>query len=293
MHHLIMGTACGYGVKEVSGFVLSLRQTGYDGDIVFFTYNLSPEAQRFLKEQRVLALPIHPATLSGRYRFLYWMLPPLIGLKKFRSEQWRTSELWMHIQNGRYTAYARALENWTEYYDEVFLCDVRDVIFQRNPFEDKFSYEIGYYEEYKGQTIGGCVENGAWIKQAYGQKVFEELSSRTVICSGVTYLKMSKAMTYLRAMVDGMIKANVRNHIDQGIHNFLGLTNAIPGGAIIPQSKSPVLNIGCNPAETLRFNTLGQLLNEKREVASIVHQFDRHPKLAEKLLKDLKLTPVQ
>ena len=70
-------------------------------------------------------------------------------------------------------------------------------------------------------------------------------------------------MTYLRAMVDDMIKANVRNHIDQGVHNFLAHTNAISGGAFIPQDVSPVLNIDYNSSETLIFDSMGRLLNKR------------------------------
>jgi hypothetical protein len=144
MRQLVLGTACGYKSADISPFLISLRKTGYTGDIVIFTYQLDAESQRLFQQTQTLALPIHPATLSGRYRFLYQIFPKMLGMKRFRTHHWRDGELWMHIQNGRYVAYAQALENWTESYDEILLCDVPIPYFNAIPLEPNTNYVLGF-----------------------------------------------------------------------------------------------------------------------------------------------------
>jgi hypothetical protein len=115
------------------------------------------------------------------------------------------------------------------------------------------------------------------------------MKDQTVICSGITYLKMSHALQYLHAMISGMEKANVRNHIDQGIHNYLARYNVVAGGEIITQDKSTILTVGANPAESFQRNEQGLLLNEQGQVASTIHQYDRIPGLKDSLFKALQL----
>lgn len=286
--HAIAFLATGYKVADIAPFFNSLRRVGYRGKVLMFTHSLGEDVYNFLQDFDVEYIPVMPSLFAGRHYPWAKLLGDVfskICKPAYRGHYWRFSELWLHLINGRHTAYLRYFENTFRRFDELLLIDVRDAIFQAHPFSPDYGCDIGFFQEAPTQTIGCCPSNSEWILRAYGKKELATLSNKVVICAGVTYLRQQAILPYLAAMVDGCIRANVRNIVDQGIHNYLAYHELLPGGKIIPQSHSPVWNIGCNSPESLRFNSSGYLIDEAGNIPAIIHQYDRLPITATALPK--------
>ena len=284
---LILGAASGYGPAQLGPFIHSLCGHGYQGDVALFTFNLDADTQRFFAEQGIQALPLFPPIFTGRYHWIASRIlaPAMQRLAKPHLQEhfWRFSELWMHFMNARFVGYLRYLENTITLYDEIIITDVRDVIFQGNPFNFNYGCDIAYFAEADTQTIGSCSHNSQWIEKLCGPEVLQQLKDKVVVCAGVIYLKASGALPYLRAMVAKLSAAQSKMALDQGAHNFFAYQGNLPGGKIFPQHSSPVLNIGLNRPETLQRDSAGYMLNPAGQRALVVHQYDRHLSLRDAL----------
>jgi hypothetical protein len=72
-------------------------------------------------------------------------------------------------------------------YDNVFICDLTDVLFQKNLFQNmQNNIQLYAFLESKELTIGGCHLHREWILPCYGQKVLTYLYDKSRSCAGST-----------------------------------------------------------------------------------------------------------
>jgi hypothetical protein len=102
---LVLGAIRKLDRDAVAPFVESLRATGYDGDVVFLTTRISGETRAYLASRGVATRP-----------FLFF-------------KPWHGP-----IHTARYFGFDRFLTREGGKYDRVLVADVRDVVFQRDPF---------------------------------------------------------------------------------------------------------------------------------------------------------------
>ncbi|CAE7570437.1 unnamed protein product, partial [Symbiodinium microadriaticum] len=118
----------------------------------------------------------------------------------------------------------------------------------------------------------------------------KEVGSNPIICSGVSVGSIDTVLPYLSEMKDitlgrsgyGKFPTCERNGVDQGVHNVLVHTQKIKNMKIWGQSESPVLNLQAKMARV----SGRTVLNNKGELAAVVHQYDRYPDLQKQLFKE-------
>src|SRR5262249_8327416 len=103
---LVLGAAVGFDVDQVRVFVESLRSVGYTGHVVLLVRWPGFRAGQYLRSGAV-----HPI--------------PTLRVRSF--SRWAPAR--------RYSIYADYLRARPDRFDQVMLSDVRDVVFQRHPFE--------------------------------------------------------------------------------------------------------------------------------------------------------------
>src|SRR6516225_5236962 len=59
MTNLILGQAYNYNFEQLAPFVLSLRRTGYTGEVVLFVNKVDDDTQKRLREHGVEVRPFH------------------------------------------------------------------------------------------------------------------------------------------------------------------------------------------------------------------------------------------
>ena len=179
----------------------------------------------------------------------------------------------------------------------VLISDTRDVVFQLDPFHaivksdslaargmppplDRNPLMVAI--ESDTQRIGTCRYNRYMISFCYGAEELERLSHRVISCSGTTLGTLRSMSTYLDRMAAEIVDRNKQHCNDQGLHNYLLHHDLERHLTVVPRhvENSTLCTVGYVPAEQLRMDEGGRLLNAAGRVCAIVHQFDRFPVLA-------------
>jgi hypothetical protein len=198
-----------------------------------------------------------------------------------------------HINFERFAFYRELIETLPADTGSVFLCDIRDIVFQSDPFNGYPAAPLKFFLE--EQTIGKCESNSAWIRIAYGQEALGSLSANWISCSGTTLGTMQGIVGYLDRMIGeaGKLLASGRDPspgIDQGFHNYLIRTGAFPGALIVPNRDGEVQTMHHQREFTL--SPGGQALNRDGRLCPVVHQYDRHPAIMHAVMRGNDLMDV-
>lgn len=197
----------------------------------------------------------------------------------------------------RFVAFAKVLKDHAGEALRIMVCDVRDVIFQSDPFPLVPPGKILVGVEDRRLTFGSCPYNTHAMKEALGGQFVEELRDLPVICSGVTIgdarlmmefvLLMASFATQLAANVGGY--RNIRGLSDQALFNCLigrcsamrlqGKGRVLDSVLQVPNERSPIYTMGWVPHGEIRVDLFGRVLNPSGQVPAVLHQMDRHPRV--------------
>lgn len=288
---LILGAAAGYRADQVRLFLQSLARTGFNGRLVFFVHERQRIAMRDLLREQVPALDAelvrirsiheHPKLVRSCLKRLFAMLPAesFPGLKRgmlrFHGKP--------HVT--RYFHYADYLAGHAGY-SRVLLTDVRDVVFQDDPFRGLGpGLQVGMESE--ELTIATEPFDRDWILDAYGREMIERIGHRQVSCSGVTLGDFPSVQRYVdlilrEALILPFARMKTRIY-DQAFHNKLLHCGELGAAERCQPLKSRIATLGCMDPATFVLSDAGQLLNADGRAAPIVHQYDRHRVLVEVL----------
>jgi hypothetical protein len=287
---------------ELRPFVDSLRATSFDGEIRFFVAGLDAETSRRLQGQGVSLHRFRRLRLERDGRIFHAYDPPLSRFRSNRitrlyppairtlglvgidraSARARLSAPLSIPHVSRYYHYYRYLSRRAGHYENVMLTDLRDVFFQRDPF----AFQIGKvhcFLEYEGETLGSHKGNRQWLRGVYGDNVLRRLADLPISCSGVTIGPVDGMLRYLRAMVNDLVSVPFQwAGVDQGVHNYVVHTGLAGDIAFAGNDRGPVATLAAVPKADVE-----AALPDGYAHVNVIHQYDRHPLLAEMLLRRL------
>lgn len=282
----VFALAVGYSIDDLSPFVISLRYTGYRGSILFGVgFSVTEKLQSF----------------ADKYG---------VTLKVVDRRPTRACSLCsLSLALSRYTFYLQWLKEIDKNIEKILITDVRDVVFQTNPFlefsprdssrifafEESFNFSIDTKRPFKTPW------NRNWIVEAYGSKGLNKIGKETIICSGTTISGRNGMKHYLSVMVEELERlrkpcpqnkccsCGESKGLDQGIHNFLIHTGQIQNVSRKIYGESFVLTLGSlrYTDHTIIQDKSGFVLNALGKRASILHQYNRIP-LEMKWLKEIQ-----
>src|SRR5215470_289377 len=134
---LVLGAAIGFDVEQVRVFVESLR-ANYTGDVLLLIRWPGLRIARYLASR---------------------------GINVIRVFQTRSFSRSVHAR--RYAIYLDYLRAGLARYDQVMMSDVRDVVFQSNPFDGITSPKCHFYLESSERTIGEDPTNWRWVRGCF------------------------------------------------------------------------------------------------------------------------------
>jgi hypothetical protein len=243
--NLIIGVALGYSVDTLKPFVLSLRRY-YQDYVVFVVNQVSPELEDFCAEHRVHTfIPNEPLSLAT-------------------------------CIIDRHRHYHECISENFEDVESVLLADIRDIVFQDNPFKEFPKHALEFFSE--PEVFKNCKHNSPWIAGVYGQARVDEISNNHVICCGTTMGSRAGILQYLETMIAEInrIESTGRKLAggeDQPVHNHLVYDNRYTDFNINHTGIGPISTM--HHSKTLTFNRSGQLLNDDGSVVAAIHQYDR------------------
>ncbi|MDD4600557.1 hypothetical protein SDC9_13773 [bioreactor metagenome] len=252
---LIMGMVMNYDWNMIEPFFVSLRRSGFSGDVVIFVSNIADTVSQKLQEYNVTIIPFQR-----------------VGLEQIISPN-----------DYRYYLYLIYLQRNKAKYRFVLLTDVRDVIFQAVPFSwflppDKISVAV----ESRHKAIWDDVCNTRWILTKFGTHIFHDICGYPSICSGTTIAPVNLMCSYLDKMFSCIfLHGGYYQLIDQGVHNYLLYTNQAGPAAFLDNNSGVFLTLGLEELDQIMISPQGKITTNSNPVAAIVHQYDRHKNLLE------------
>ena len=191
------------------------------------------------------------------------------------------------IINLRWKMYLDFLEAHS-YYEQIFVTDTRDVIFQGDVFESfkGCSNCLGYATEFL--TISedrAC--NYPWLEGLFGKEEADKLSDKKIICCGTVIATSNEMKIFCRIMWDALKDVKVWGY-EQAEMNYLVWNNLLPIENLI---ESNVVSGEIFTNGLIKDNKIGggKILRGDGGVPAVVHQYDRHQelvRLVDKIYRD-------
>jgi hypothetical protein len=289
---LILGSLAGLPTHHIRPFTESLRATRFAGRTCIVAGAYSDAELDVLQSSADVVHSVasdyddFSAALTALLhqfrdrRGLRRLFPPLFtaaarygrereGLRRWASLEFRLQGL----QSLRYLHYLDILEHSPDV-DAVMITDLRDVIFQEDPFAEPVR-GLEVFLEDESVRLGHDHFNTLWLRELYGGEVVSALKGRPVSCSGTVVGARDAVLGYLTRMVMNIIwRRRPMGARDQGVHNALVHGGELPEARIVPNEHGRVITVGA--MRNLRTNDDGFLINADGAIPAVVHQWDRH-----------------
>ncbi len=283
--NLVLGAVRGYTFEQLRPFVVSLRRSGFSGDLVLLWNTLSLETLAALGAHGVKLVPFRyrgSGTLNSWSRFWPWLsrLLPLLG------NSWVAREILkaiLPLQTVRFLHYHDYISAHCGDYDKVFITDVRDVFFQTDPFAG-FEAGVGVFEEGDVRLIGEEREyNARWVEELFGRHEMERIAGYPVLCSGTIIGETGAILNYFErfeALLREARKVETGGS-DQGVHNYLCRVVAPESVSVCKNGRTQVLTMGpqLKLGEDFKISSNGAICVSNGAPVPVLHQYDRHPAL--------------
>lgn len=298
---LTLGFAAGLPPETIEPFILSLRASGYRGrlGLVVALYG-EEDLDRFraLADLVIVADSRYEAPPPQRLtRFLGLMrrtrgvrrvypaaftLAALAGRERESQARWGNLEFALEgLQSLRYWHYHNVLQTVARDAEQVFLTDLRDVIFQRDPFDPPVA-TLEVFLEDLSVTVGSEPFNRRWLEALYGPEAVANIGNLPVSCSGTVIGNRDEILRYLTEMWSeiGWRRRPLGSH-DQGVHNYLLRAGRLGHPEIVENGHGRVLTMG--KMSRVEEHPAGTVLNDDGTVPAVLHQYDRDPARARRL----------
>jgi hypothetical protein len=289
---VILTTLHGVRFEYAENFLLSLRRTGYQGEIVVFASRMKGEDIASLRRSGVTIVPFRFRRILVRRRlsrlWIIWRWFFRSGASPAAKET--LAHAVFHLYYRRHLLYLQFLRKHRQDFDRVFLTDCRDVYFQADPFSWNLPRGLHVFLEEGFNKIGREIYHIRWIKSQFGQAVLDEIGGGTVSCAGTVMGDISSIMEYLSEMVSLTMQARSLHETDgdQGIHNYLIYKNRLSNVTVHDNRQGPVMTCGMTRPEDIRLNAQGFVINDAGKLMPVLHQYDRLPDLSKCLLDHLR-----
>lgn len=297
---LVIGAQWGLPARLIEPFARSLRAADFRGRFVVLTGLCDEEEKsnlRALADAVVDVDPDYPPPPGHVLRLLRFLRSTRgarraypaafeaavrVGPERASFRRWSRFEYHLeglmalrHLHSLRYLA---ALDFEPDF---VMLTDLRDVFFQRDPFAEPPT-RLELYLEDDSARIGDEAFNTRWIRNLYGEAELARLEGQQISCAGTLIGTYASVLAYLGQMVGEVVwrRRPLGSH-DQGIHNGLLRRGRFPGATVVPNGSGRVLTLGKMGAYEVAPD--GTVLNADGSVPAVLHQWDRHASLVERI----------
>lgn len=257
--NLVLGTSVNFNVHQLKNFIMSFREVNQTDDCIFFIDPVNKELySEFFKQYNIIT-----------YSF---------NLDKFVDTP---------VHNTRYIAYRHFLAN-NDQYQNIFLADTKDVVFQTNVFDnlpDEFLFL--FQEDSNFKFKDDVYANSYWLYTAYGNDVLYSFLEENVICSGTILGSYKEIVNLLELVNQEFYKVKQSNPegfkttiLDQAVVNYLGrrVINSNPN-LRIKSNGDVIATVGVTlnneiSKDQVTINGSNLMLNNL--YPAIIHQYDRN-----------------
>lgn len=246
MNNLIMGAAYGYKTKILEPFVKSLRRH-WQGDCLLIVQPLTDEELEFFEKYNIITFELEDKIENPS-----------------------------DIQVIRYDLYKAILEENFLDVDRILITDIRDVMFQDDPFKGSEGYSLEFFLE--PSLFKNCSANWPWVGGIYGKEGMDLVKEQWIVCSGTTMGSRNGILKYINTMINEITRIRATGRPlyqgeDQPIHNHLIYSKQFENFNFYHNGEGPITTV--HHQQQLTFNRKGVLLNKDGSPTPVIHQWDR------------------
>lgn len=250
---LILTTGSGYGISVYERFLKSLRKTGCTADVVIAL----PEAEA---AEDLVAL----CSDMGANLATFKPSDSAIVLWRFK--------VFQNVLNRLHDRYQNSF---------VLHTDIRDVLFQSDPFSCAWPPGCELYFALEDAIISDSRYNCEWLRLGFGKELLAKLASCRISCAGTTYGSFRAMTNYVDKMCELIFTQDlnddgvISDRNDQGVHNYLLYTQGLGrfNPCTIENSLGLFYTFGTNTDQTI--SELGKIVLANGVAPAITHQIDR------------------
>jgi hypothetical protein len=290
---LVLGAVYGYSFEQLRPFIVSLQRTAFNGDLVLLWKQLSSYTRDALRDHGVKLVPLkyrRSGSLNSWSRFWPVLAPVVRTLKG--STIARTILRWISpLQTSRFFAYHDFLAAHEGEYRYALITDVRDVVFQDDPFSGFEGGLMVFEEDANVRLFDETMYNAPWIEELFGRQALTQIGDFPILCSGTIMGTTEALISYLVAferLLHQAMKIGTGGS-DQGVHNYLCRFVMTSSFHVATNENGPILTMATlKKGVNFVVSDNGLILNSTGVPIPVLHQYDRHPELAKRLLQRLR-----
>lgn len=254
-YNLIIGTAWEYNLDEMNIFVQSWKKYCRNTELFMI---LSPRTEK---------------------KTIDWLSSFGIKTFMFAGGMYTPAK----INYSRYFKYYDILYEHSKNIKNVFLTDVRDVVFQGNIFEHIRSPGLHCFLEDKSKKIGENYFDRSSVEIQYGNDTLQEIANLPIICSGTTLGDYNSIIQYVVHMLEQrQLKQILKDHmfnidcpgIDQAMHMYILHKNIIKN--IKHENGDGVSTLALTEENNIHILPNNKISIYNNKISPVVHQWDRH-----------------
>ncbi|MFO1477626.1 MAG: hypothetical protein U1F98_13365 [Verrucomicrobiota bacterium] len=284
MNLILTSTSGGLDAAAIEPFFYSLRLSGCTAPVAVFASSVSEDCRRLMRE--------HDASvIDYDYRGIRTLRSFSARAKAGAGAVWRyyrhhrgepRDERYLFFNNARFYEYRDYLLGLKEKPRFVFLVDIRDVVFQSDPFAYPFEPGLSVALENRVKRIrhSWCGVKG--MVEAAGVAEMLRLQNQNIVCAGTILADYDTMMRYLDLMT-GRIRQRfffgLLEGIDQGLHTQFVHRGLLSPIHVFENWNGPILTLDSETVTPERKTREGYLCNRDGSTVPIVHQWDRIPGL--------------
>lgn len=274
---LILGYIHGYQWPQLAPFVNSLRDTDFNGDICFFASGTDDQTSQIIREAgiQLVDVPNPRFKLRRKISKLWWLFR--LAPQPLRAPLLKSLADLLVL---RYILFIEFLRQHESDYHRVLITDIRDVIFQKNPFANAPAAGIHFFEEANGRTIASEPKNSKWIRRSFGRKIHDEYADKPIVCFGTIMGTVAGMVDFLNFWLAIVASArSIKPCVDQGAFNVAAQRYPRQRYETHKNGESLVQTMSIMSLADLIIDANGCVTNQAGEIVALLHQFDRHPEL--------------
>lgn len=268
--NLILGLVHDFNYFRIERFFKSLYKTPFKGHVCIF---LGPGADEKTRET-LTGLGVETIRYTTSFPYIdsphsdnFKSLPDNIAIYNFR----------------HFLYYDYLLKNGSKF-SNVLLTDVKDVVFQKDPFD--FAIEDKLYVALEKQTIADCAWTGKWILEGYDNETLQPIQHNLASCAGTTMGPTKHMMQYLYKMLTQINQLKDANaSADQAPHNVLLYNHELDPVVKLLTDSDIIMTVGSLHDYPFAYDKEGFLLSGNGKRVNIIHQADRRVELQKQLDK--------
>jgi hypothetical protein len=278
MNMILTSTTGGLEADAIEPFFYSLRLSGYQDSVVVFASRISDRSREVLRKYQATivdfdyqGMPV-VASLADRLPWAWKMVSRYYRHHRLNEKDFR----YLVINCSRFFCYHQYLSGLQQKPGFVLQADIRDIVFQKDPFS--FPFRPGLSVTTECRTI---IKSKCAIKhlcETVGLFEMCRLARRDIINCGTTVADFDTTMKYLELLTSYFNRAffwALFEGVDQALHTYFVHKKLLDPIYIYNNWNGPFLTLDRVVAAPDLKNRDGYLCNKDGTVVPIVHQYDR------------------